>query len=66
MKRHGVFIQSPYVPKYSQLFDNKADFINSKLNSGEQFSLSSVRSMDFHVNFILLYKLEICMTQGTK
>lgn len=55
-------VPSPHVPKYTQLFDNKADFI--KLNSGEQFSLSSVRPRDFVVNLILLYTLESCMTQG--
>lgn len=50
-------ILSPHVPKYIQLFDNKDDFINSWTQVD-----SSVRSRDFHVNFILLYKLENCMT----
>lgn len=50
-------IFTPFVPKVH--FDNKADFINRKLNSGEWFSLSSVQSRDFHVNFILLYIISL-------
>lgn len=37
-------IPSPYVPKYTQLFDHKADFTGQ--SSGERFTLSG----DFHVN----------------
>lgn len=58
-------VLSPHVPKYTQLFDNKADFINTNLNSGDRFSLSPVRSRDFHVNFIFTVQAwELSDSQG--
>lgn len=43
-------VPSPHVPKYTQLFDNKADFI--KLNSGVvQFVISTVQGLCCEFNF---------------
>lgn len=56
---------SPHVPKYTQLFGNKTDFINTNLNSGDWFSLSPVRSRDFHVNLIFTVQAwELSDSQG--